>query len=70
MGHALGFKILAEGVENAGQLACLRGQGCDIYQGYLCSRPVPAADFVKLLGDGVSRPQEEDRWYSTQVSAT
>jgi len=49
MGHHLGFKVLAEGVETAEQLAFLRQHGCDIYQGYFCSKPVPASDFVKLL---------------------
>ncbi|HYD59095.1 MAG TPA: EAL domain-containing protein [Noviherbaspirillum sp.] len=49
MGHTLGFKVLAEGVENEGQLAFLRSLGCDMYQGYLASRPVPAEEFEKLL---------------------
>lgn len=49
MGHTLDFKILAEGVENAEQLAWLAQQGCDMYQGYLTSPPVPAAAFLKLL---------------------
>jgi len=49
MGHSLGFQVLAEGVENAEQLAFLKSLGCDLYQGYLASRPVPAADFARLL---------------------
>ncbi len=49
MGHTLGFKVLAEGVETKEQLAFLKTQGCDLYQGYFSSRPVPAADFSKLL---------------------
>lgn len=49
MGHHLGFKVLAEGVETAEQLAFLRVHGCDMYQGYLHSKPMPAADFVQLL---------------------
>jgi diguanylate cyclase (GGDEF)-like protein/PAS domain S-box-containing protein len=49
MGHTLGFKVLAEGVENEDQLAFLRSLGCDMYQGYLASRPVPAEEFEKLL---------------------
>ena len=32
-----------------GPLAFLRERGCDAYQGYLCSRPVPADEFVALL---------------------
>ncbi|MDM5179917.1 EAL domain-containing protein [Massilia sp. DJPM01] len=51
MGHALDFKILAEGGENAQQLAFLEQRGCDLYQGYLCSRPVPADNFAALVRD-------------------
>lgn len=49
MGHSMGLSVLAEGVETDGQLAFLRERGCDAYQGYLCSRPVPADDFAALL---------------------
>jgi EAL domain-containing protein (putative c-di-GMP-specific phosphodiesterase class I) len=51
MGHILGFKVLAEGVETMAQLAFLQEQGCDMYQGYIKSKPVPAEVFVELLGD-------------------
>ncbi|OIR19522.1 cyclic di-GMP phosphodiesterase Gmr [mine drainage metagenome] len=50
MGHTLGFKVLAEGVETAEQLGFLQTRGCDLYQGYLASPPLPAAEFEKLLG--------------------
>ncbi|MFI3158492.1 MAG: EAL domain-containing protein [Methylococcaceae bacterium] len=49
MGHILGFKVLAEGVETQEQLDFLRKKGCDAYQGYFTSRPVPAEDFAELL---------------------
>ncbi|MEQ1636783.1 MAG: EAL domain-containing protein [Methylococcales bacterium] len=49
MGHTLGFKVLAEGVETQEQLNFLKAQGCDLYQGYLCSRPLPANDFAAFL---------------------
>ena len=49
MGHSMGLSVLAEGVETEGQLAFLHERGCDAYQGYLCSRPVPADEFVALL---------------------
>jgi diguanylate cyclase (GGDEF)-like protein/PAS domain S-box-containing protein len=49
MGHILGFKVLAEGVETAEQLAFLQDKGCDAYQGYLKSKPVPADEFAELL---------------------
>ncbi len=49
MGHMLGFKVLAEGVETVEQLAFLQDKGCDAYQGYLKSKPVPADEFAELL---------------------
>jgi len=49
MAHSLHLKVLAEGVENADQLGYLKIQGCDLFQGYLTSQPVPAAEFEKLL---------------------
>ena len=51
MGHTLGFRVLAEGVETAGQLAFLKEKGCDIYQGYLGSRPLPAEEFEAFMRD-------------------
>ena len=56
MGHSMGLSVLAEGVETAGQLAFLRGRGCDAYQGYLCSRPLPAAEFAVLLRAHAAAP--------------
>jgi diguanylate cyclase (GGDEF)-like protein/hemerythrin-like metal-binding protein/PAS domain S-box-containing protein len=49
MGHILGFKVLAEGVETPEQLAFLREKKCDSYQGYIKSPPVSAEAFVQLL---------------------
>ncbi|GAD22997.1 EAL domain-containing protein [Acidovorax sp. MR-S7] len=49
MGRSLGLSVLAEGVETAEQLAFLRERGCDAFQGYLCSRPLPPQEFAALL---------------------
>ncbi|HRZ05933.1 MAG TPA: EAL domain-containing protein, partial [Candidatus Competibacteraceae bacterium] len=49
MGHTLGLDVLAEGVETSEQLTFLQLKGCDQYQGYLTSPPVPAEAFVALL---------------------
>ncbi|MFI3155903.1 MAG: EAL domain-containing protein [Methylococcaceae bacterium] len=49
MAHTLHLKVLAEGVETKAQLDFLQAQGCDLYQGYLTSPPVPADQFEKLL---------------------
>jgi diguanylate cyclase (GGDEF)-like protein len=51
MGHILGFKVLAEGVETLEQLAFLREKGCDTYQGFIKSKPLPAEEFAQLLRD-------------------
>jgi len=51
MGHILGFKVLAEGVETPEQLAFLLEKGCNSYQGYIKSRPLPAQEFAELLRD-------------------
>jgi len=51
MGHILGFKVLAEGVETIAQLEFLQEKGCDTYQGYIKSKPVPAEEFAQLLHD-------------------
>ena len=47
LAHGLGLTVIAEGVETAQQLAFLRQRGCDEYQGYLTSRPLPAADIAR-----------------------
>ncbi|MDB5757475.1 MAG: hypothetical protein JWM30_764 [Burkholderia sp.] len=46
MGHALKLKVIAEGVENAAQLAFLRHHGCDEIQGFYFSKPMPAEQLV------------------------
>jgi diguanylate cyclase (GGDEF)-like protein len=50
MAHALGKSVVAEGVENAAQLALLKQMGCDTMQGYHLSPPLIADRFVELLG--------------------
>jgi diguanylate cyclase (GGDEF)-like protein/PAS domain S-box-containing protein len=49
MAHNLGFKVIAEGVETKEQLEFLKLKGCDSYQGYFKSRPVPIDEFTKLM---------------------
>jgi EAL domain-containing protein (putative c-di-GMP-specific phosphodiesterase class I) len=46
IGHELGLKVLAEGVETAEQLKFLRANGCDLAQGYFYSRPLPMPDLL------------------------
>ncbi len=46
LGHALGMRVVAEGVEDDATLTVLGGAGCDIAQGFFISHPMPAADLV------------------------
>ena len=46
LGHILGLKVLAEGVETSEQLDFMKEQGCDLYQGYFNSPAVTAEEFV------------------------
>ncbi|MDR1853546.1 MAG: EAL domain-containing protein [Azoarcus sp.] len=49
MARELHLQTIAEGVEDERQLAFLAGCDCQEYQGYLCSKPVTAEEFVKLF---------------------
>lgn len=49
MSHKLHLKVTVEGVETDAELAFLRQQQCDDMQGFLFSRPLPAAEFERLL---------------------
>ena len=49
LAHRLGLEVTAEGVETEAQRAFLRRNGCDLLQGFLFSRPVPADQFEELL---------------------
>lgn len=49
MGHHLGMRVVAEGVETAAQMGYLRRSHCDEFQGYHFSRPLPAEQIPELL---------------------
>ncbi|MDY0191729.1 MAG: EAL domain-containing protein [Desulfuromonas sp.] len=49
LGQGLGLKLLAEGVETMEQLEYLKNHGCNSYQGFYCSKPLPAAEFDALM---------------------
>nr|MDQ3611771.1 bifunctional diguanylate cyclase/phosphodiesterase [Actinomycetota bacterium] len=49
MGHGLGLTVVTEGVETPAQAAFLAGVGCDLLQGYLLSKPLPAEALGPLL---------------------
>lgn len=54
LGHALDYRILAEGVETEAACNMLIGAGCDALQGYYLSRPLEAQDIPRFLQ--TSRP--------------
>lgn len=62
MAHTLGLPVVAEGVEDAAQLAFLRNNGCESYQGWLFAKAVPAADISRMLG-GSTRPSALEQRY-------
>ncbi len=49
MGHGLGLRVIAEGVETPAQLQLLASLGCDEVQGYVVSAPVPAEAIAELV---------------------
>ena len=54
LGHNLGCKVVAEGVENGLTMDALDKLGCDIIQGFHISKPLPDEHFSSLLGQTAS----------------
>lgn len=52
LGHALGMKIVAEGIEELRQVKDLLGLGCHYGQGYHMARPAPLDETLKLIESG------------------
>jgi EAL domain-containing protein (putative c-di-GMP-specific phosphodiesterase class I) len=57
LGHNLGLKVVAEGIENKGTWDLLAEMGCDFGQGYYMGRPMHHSQFIKWL----------DSWEASQV---
>ena len=49
LGHALGLKVIAEGVEDARTLARLEEIHCDRAQGHFFSKPIPPIEFMRWI---------------------
>jgi EAL domain-containing protein (putative c-di-GMP-specific phosphodiesterase class I) len=68
LAHTLHLKVIAEGVETPDQLEFLRTLGCDQYQGYHYSAPVPSNAFVAMMREhqaeatGIRPTNLEDTW--------
>lgn len=58
LGHNLGLKVVAEGIENKIVWDLLEEMGCDFGQGYFMSKPMPAKDFSKWL----------EQWNKSQIN--
>jgi EAL domain-containing protein (putative c-di-GMP-specific phosphodiesterase class I) len=58
LGHHLDLELVAEGVESEGQRRALEKLGCDVLQGFLYSKPLPAAEIIPFL----------KHWQATQTS--
>jgi diguanylate cyclase len=52
MAKSLHVKTVAEGVETEAQLAMLKGEGCELIQGFLFSRPVAAEELHRRIASG------------------
>jgi diguanylate cyclase (GGDEF)-like protein len=65
MAQNLKLKVVAEGVETEEQLAFLRDEQCDVMQGYLFSRPLPAEEASKLLAQ--AKEGQTCDYFSTNV---
>ncbi len=55
LAHQLGLRVVAEGVETEAQAQALAARGCDMFQGYLYSRPLPAAEVPGYLRASIGR---------------
>jgi len=53
LGHTLGLRVVAEGVETIEQRLALSAAGCDELQGYYFSKPLPADDLIRWKSPGV-----------------
>ncbi|HEY5625385.1 MAG TPA: EAL domain-containing protein, partial [Dehalococcoidia bacterium] len=64
MAHALELSVIAEGVETEEQLTFLREQRCTEFQGYYCTKPLPADELEELLRrsalPGVTTDHQQD----------
>ena len=58
LGHSLGLSLVAEGVETEEQRDFLAAHGCELVQGYLFGKPMPAEDLVdRMWAEGPLQPE-------------
>ena len=68
LGHGLGLKVVAEGVENEAQRSFLQHHGCDQMQGYFLSRPLTAEPFGRWLTERVQPTASPDKTSATAAA--
>ncbi len=56
LGHRLGLRVVAEGVEDQESRQRLAAMGCDVLQGYWISRPLPVAELGRFFADWPTAP--------------
>ena len=56
LGHSLGMRVVAEGVETEDQRVAMQTLRCDCSQGFLCSPALPAADFIQKVREVNGQP--------------
>jgi diguanylate cyclase len=61
LGHALGMKVVAEGVEARASFDTLARLGCDLVQGYLIAKPLPVDEFTRWVTARMSEPTPEQQ---------
>jgi diguanylate cyclase (GGDEF)-like protein/PAS domain S-box-containing protein len=74
IGHHLGLRVVAEGVEDARTKGELADLGCDAVQGYVCARPLPGDELIALLDrwpliQGAAPPSDRQAGHITNVTA-
>lgn len=69
MGHSLGMRVIAEGVETAAQLAFLREQSCDEVQGFFLGKPVSAEVMTHSLRE-CAHKKEFNKEYNKERALT
>jgi diguanylate cyclase (GGDEF)-like protein len=70
LGHNLGLRVTAEGIEDRGSLDILQNLGCDTGQGYFISRPMSAEDFEVFFTTSRWSPHFGGRGITGVVAAT
>ncbi len=58
LGHSLGLRIIAEGVESEGQLRALEALGCELFQGFYFARPMDSRSLNSYLIDFSTKPAD------------